>query len=142
EEEAAAHQPLDSPARIVNEAGEGREVQRSLLDAALAELLQAARDEELGQAVRRLVVAAHQRERDGRPPVARREVEEPADPAVGAAADDDEAVAVVVAPQRVERHGEAALVRVATPAPAHLVELREIALRELAKLMEARAVAL
>ena len=68
----------------------------------LLPLLEPTRYEELGQAVGRVLVASHQREGDRRPPVARREMEEPADASFGIATEDDEAVAVIVAPELVE----------------------------------------
>ena len=130
EHQALAHEPLEPALRRMDEAGERREVERGLLDAALTQELDSARDEELGQPVRRVLVAAHQGEGDRRPPVAGREMKEAADPAFGIAAQDDEAVAVVVATQLVERHAEAALVLALAPSPADAVEVVELALRE------------
>ena len=63
----------------VHPLGERGEVQRQLLQAVLAQELGGARDHELGQAVRGLRVAAHERQRHRLAPVARDEVENPAD---------------------------------------------------------------
>src|ERR1041384_1330857 len=58
-------------------------------------------------------------------------MEEAADPALAVAAEEDEAVAVVVAAELVERHAEAALVLPVAPAPADVLEFGQLALREL-----------
>ena len=50
----------NAAARALEQAGEGREVERELLDAALAQQLDRADDEELREAVRRVAVAAHE----------------------------------------------------------------------------------
>jgi len=95
-EQPATGQPLEPPTRRVDEACERSEVERHLFDSALTKQLDAAGDEELHQAVRRVLLAAHQRKRHGVPAVARHEVEEAADTAIEVAAQHDQAVAVVV----------------------------------------------
>src|SRR5262249_19459937 len=136
DEEPPARQALEAAARSVDEPREGGEVERDLLDPALPELLDPARDQELHQAVRRVLLAPHQRERDRAAAVARHEVEEAADPAVGIATEHGEAVAVIVAAELVERHREAALLRALAPAAADGLELCELGVFELCELPE------
>jgi hypothetical protein len=122
------------PSGLVDLPGEDREVERDLLHTSLAQQLDGLSHQELGEAVGRLAVAAHQRERDGRPAIARGEVEEPTDSAVRVAADHDETVAVVFLAERVERHREAPFGAPRPPVSAHPVELRELRLVELGQI--------
>src|SRR2546423_4388133 len=126
----------------MDEAREGREVQGGLFDASVAKQLEAARDQELGETVRRAMVAPHHRERDGRAAVARDEVKEAADPALGVAPDHDQAVGVLLAPEGVERHREASFGRAVPPAAADRVQLGDLGVGELAEILQARAEAL
>lgn len=134
-QERAAGHSFQPPLRIVDQAREGGEVQRYLVDAPVAQLLDAAGDQKLHQAVRRLMLATHQRERHGRSSVAGREVEKTADTPARVAPDDDEAVAVIVPSQLVEGHREPALGRALPPVAAHTVQFRELGLGQRGKLL-------
>lgn len=88
--------------RLVDQPREDGEVERGLLHSARSQQLDRLDDQELGQAVGRLAVSAHERQGDRGPAVARCEMEEPSCSTFLVAADHDEAVAVVFLAQRVE----------------------------------------
>ena len=68
------------------------------------------------------------------------EVEEAADPPVGVAGDDYDAVCLVPAAEAVHRHREAALQRAAAPEPRHLLELGDRRLVDVAQVDRRRRV--
>jgi len=136
DQERSPDNAFGPPARGVDVAGKGGEVQRRLLYAAVSKELEPAGDEELRQPVRRIPVAAHERERDDWAAVARREVQETADVVVGVPAEHHEAVAVVLPPEVVEGHRETALDPALPPASADCLDLYEVCVGELRELVQ------
>ena len=129
------------PLRLADEPGERCEVERDLGDPACAEVLDRLDDEELGEAVRRVAVAAHERERDGVAAVRRHEVEEAADRTALVGGGDDERFFSLRIAQRVHRHAEAALGRAAAPVVRDLLEPATTSVVERAELGDRRVVA-
>ena len=82
-------------------------------------------DEELGQPVGRVLLAAHEAERHGRAPEDRDEVQEAAHAAAGVAGEDHQRVGQQLVGERVVGHREAALGRAVAPALADRLERGE-----------------
>src|SRR5207253_10212211 len=75
EDDEPRERALESSARPLEQPPERGEVERELLDAAFPQQLDRSNDEELRQAVRRVSVPAHERQRHRRPAVRRNEME-------------------------------------------------------------------
>ena len=97
-------------------------------------------EQELHEAVGRVVQAAHRREREVAAGGRGHEVDEADEPPLGVVAEREHGIAVVGRVHVVERHREAALGLAAQPRAADALDLAALLERQLARPHEARAV--